>query len=312
MMYSFGPVPSRRLGKSLGINNIPMKNCTYSCTYCQLNANFKPTITQKEFYDPYEIVNEVREKIKKITNLDYITIVPDGEASLDLNLDIIVDELKKINIPVAIITNSSLIDIKMDTLLKFDLVSLKVDAVNENIWRKINRPHKKLVLDKILDGILEFSKIYNGKLITETMLVNNINYDQEIIDIANYIFKINNLHKAYLGIPTRPPTVKGIKPPNSEVINNAYNVFINTLGFDKVGLLLGYEGNEFTVTGNIEESLLSIMSVHPMREDAIYTILNQNNIEFSLIEQLIKNKKIRKLRYNNNNYYITVFPKSNL
>lgn len=114
-MLAFGPIPSRRLGRSLGINNIPSKNCTYSCIYCQLGQTFKKNFERRKFHEPKEILNAVRNKIIKVEELgekiDYLTFVPDGEPTLDINLGIEIDLLKDLGIKIAVITNSSLINL---------------------------------------------------------------------------------------------------------------------------------------------------------------------------------------------------------
>ncbi len=181
MDHTFGPVPSRRLGKSLGINNIPYKICTYSSIYCQLGRTKNLTIERNNFYKVKEILDGLKKRIagtKEINeNIDYICFVPDGEPTLDLNLLEEVEQLQRFNFPKGIITNASLLFDKnvRKALLKFDWVSLKIDSVEENIWRKINRPHKKIILQDILEGIIKFAKTFKGKLVTETMVLKNFN-----------------------------------------------------------------------------------------------------------------------------------------
>ena len=164
---AFGPVPSRRLGKSLGINNIPCKFCSYDCVYCQVGRTINKTIERKAFYNPEDIFKSVEERINKLSNenIDYLTYVADGEPTLDINLSKEVEMLKDFGIPIAIITNSSLIwreDVGED-LLNFDLVSFKVDSADEKIWREINRPHKELKLENILKGLLKTREEFEGE-----------------------------------------------------------------------------------------------------------------------------------------------------
>jgi wyosine [tRNA(Phe)-imidazoG37] synthetase (radical SAM superfamily) len=162
-MIAFGPVPSRRLGRSLGINNIPPKVCTYSCVYCQLGRTINMQVGQSAFYDPGDITTAVQDKVKKATevgeSIDYLTFVSDGEPSLDLNLGREIELLRPLGIKIAVITNSSLIgreDVR-ENLMQADWVSLKMDSVREEIWRRINQPYGTLRLNSILDGALEFS-----------------------------------------------------------------------------------------------------------------------------------------------------------
>ena len=306
-MKVFGPVPSRRLGKSIGINNIPPKKCTYSCIYCQLGRSPKMVARRQGFYPPKELLVEVKEKIKnaaaKNETIDYLTIVPDGEPTLDQYLGELLDLLKPLHIKTAVITNSTLMDLPevRGDLLRADWISVKVDAVRESVWRKINRPHRMIRLGALLEGIGEFSKDFKGQLTTETMLVKDVNDDtQSIEDTASFIKTIHP-SVSYLSIPTRPPAEKWAVAPHESTINQAYQIFADRLLH--VEYLIGYEGNQFACTGNIEEDILSITSVHPMREDAVKAYLEKANGEFSTIEKLIKEKKLIVSEYNKNRFY---------
>ena len=145
-MIAFGPVPSRRLGRSLGINNIPPKVCTYSCVYCQVGKTRRMQVERSPFYEPEDIFKSVRKQVKKAIKkgerIDYLTFVSDGEPTLDVNLGYEIDLLKSLGIKIGIITNASLIfreDVRTD-LMKADWVSLKFDSTRKTIWRQINRP----------------------------------------------------------------------------------------------------------------------------------------------------------------------------
>jgi len=307
-MIVFGPVPSRRLGRSLGINNIPPKICSYSCIYCQLGRTLKMQTSRKEFYKPKDIYREVEEKIKKIKNrketVDYLTFVPDGEPTLDINLGREIEDLKPIGIKIAVITNSSLIwreDVQRD-LSQADLVSIKIDTVDENIWRKINRPHPDLNLEDILDGISIFSREFKGVIYTETMLIDNINDSEDILrDTADFISKIS-IDKSYISIPIRPPAEREIRIPSEENLNKAYNIF-REKNID-VEYLIGYEGNEFSSTGNIREDILSITSVHPIREDGLKKLLRKADIKWDIVEELIAKEELKEVVYRDKKFYI--------
>jgi wyosine [tRNA(Phe)-imidazoG37] synthetase (radical SAM superfamily) len=182
---AFGPVPSRRLGRSLGINNIPPKTCSYSCVYCQVGKTTNITVDRQVFYKPEDLSIAVRRKVHEATvrneRIDYLTFVSDGEPTLDLNLSKGLSSLKQVGLPIAVITNDSLLwwdDVKED-LQKADFVSLKVDAVSEDLWRKVNRPHKDLRLNVVLESIREFAEEFRGTVVSETMLIGNIDYGDE-------------------------------------------------------------------------------------------------------------------------------------
>lgn len=316
-MIAFGPVPSRRLGRSLGINNIPYKVCSYACVYCQIGRTIRMEVERRAFYNLGVILKESKEKVEKARakgeHVDYITFVPDGEPTLDINLGREAELLKELGIPLAILTNSSLIwreDVRED-LIKFDFVSLKLDVVSEQLWRKIDRPHKSLKLDEILDGMLEFGKEFRGKLVTETMLIDGINYGDEFEEIAEFLKELRP-DIAYIAIPTRPPAERWVKPANEKTINEAFQIFAEVLGSDRVEYLIGYEGNAFAFTGNVEEDLLSITSVHPMREDAVKDFLKKANAEWDVVEKLLKERKLIEIEYDGKRFYMRKLRSRNL
>ena len=300
-MIAFGPVPSRRLGRSLGINNIPPKVCTYSCVYCQVGRTHTLQIERGPFYEPEDILKSVGKQVKKAIKkgepIDYLTFVSDGEPTLDANLGYEIDLLKSLGIRIGIITNASLVfreDVRTD-LMKADWVSLKFDSILKTSWRKINRPHRELELGLILEGMLDFSKIFPGELVTETMLVHAISIDADILkEMADFLVRLNPA-KAYLAIPTRPPAENWVRPPEPEDINVVFQVFREKL--DQVEYLIGYEGNAFAFTGNVEEDLLSITSVHPMRESAVCEFLKKAGANGSVVHQLMAQSKLVETEY---------------
>jgi wyosine [tRNA(Phe)-imidazoG37] synthetase (radical SAM superfamily) len=311
---AFGPVPSRRLGRSLGVNNIPPKTCSYSCVYCQLGRTSSMLINRQAFYKPEQILMQVKKKIDEATlrgeRIDYITFVPDGEPTLDANLGREISLLKNIGIPIAVITNASLLwreEVKED-LLVADFVSLKVDAVSIDLWRRINRPHKDLKLDTILDGVKQFAKSFEGILVSETMLIDSVNYGDELERVANFLGGLVKLDKAYIAIPTRPPTEKWVKPAKEEVINEAFQVFSKKLGGNRVEYLIGYEGNAFTSTGNVKEDLLSITAVHPMREEAVTEFLKKAGADWRVVEELLQQGRLVEIEYEGKKYYMRKLP----
>ncbi len=308
-MIAFGPVPSRRLGKSLGVNNIPDKVCSFACVYCQIGRTLRMQLERRPFYKPELIFEEVRKKVDEARGrgerIDYITFVPDGEPTLDVNLGREADLLKGLGIPLAILTNSSLVwreDVRED-LLKFDFVSLKVDAVSEDLWRRVDRPHKSLSLEKILNGMLEFRRAFKGKLVTETMLIDGVDYGGEFERITDFLAELKP-DVAYIAIPTRPPAEEWVKPAKEEVINRAFQAFAEKLGEGRVEYLIGYEGNAFAFTGNVEEDLLSITAVHPMREDAVRELLRKANADWSVVKKLLREGKLIELEYNGKRFYM--------
>jgi len=307
----FGPVPSRRLGRSLGVNNIPPKICSYACIYCQLGNAIGMTQQRQAFFDPQELAREVAAKVKTLTanqeNVDYLTIVPDGEPTLDLHLGQLLQLLKPLGIKLAVISNASLIHLAQvrEDLKHADWVSLKIDSILPTTWKAVNRPHGKIQLDQIKEGIQHFASAYQGTLVTETMLVQDVNDGKENIrKIAGFLSGIRPT-TAYLGIPTRPPAEEYVSPPSESRLNHAIQIFLES------GLhaeyLIGYEGNEFSSTGDLEIDLLSITSVHPMRQNAVSKLLKEAGEDFSMIERLIDEQKLAASTYQGERYYLRKF-----
>ena len=313
-MIAYGPVPSRRLGRSLGINNIPPKVCTYSCVYCQLGRTIKMQADRRAFYQPDEILKDVERKVESAREVDesieYLTFVPDGEPTLDGSLGREIELLRPLGIKIAVITNSSLIwrEGVRENLMKADWVSLKMDSVQEETWREVNRPHGTLRLDSILDGALEFASEFKGELMTETMLVEGVNDgEKNIAGIADFLIRLRP-DRAYLSMPTRPPAEGWAHPPTEETINRAFQILSEKV--DHVEYLIGYEGSEFAFTGNVEEDLLSITAVHPMREDAVSEFLKRAKADWAVVHRLVAQDRLVEAQYGGHQFYLRKFGRS--
>ena len=313
-MITFGPVPSRRLGRSLGINNIPPKSCSYACIYCQVGPTPDKEIVPRPFYGPEEIRRAVEAQIEAVLgtgeSIDYLTFVPDGEPTLDKDLCRTIKLIRPLDIKIAIIYNGSLIWRRgvQETLKLADWVSLKVDSVDENIWRRINRPHAELELKTILAGMLEFAREYEGVLTSETMLVDGVNVsDGAILQVAEFLEKLKP-HTAYLSIPTRPPAEGEVRAPDEEQLNRAYQIISHHV--DRVEYLTGYEGNAFASTGDPVEDLLSITAVHPMRKEAVRELLAKTGSSWEIVQGMIDAGKLRESEYEGRKFYSRRFSRS--
>jgi wyosine [tRNA(Phe)-imidazoG37] synthetase (radical SAM superfamily) len=311
MKKIFGPVPSRRLGRSIGINNIPPKICSYSCVYCQLGRAIEMSVTRREYYKPQDLIDEVGQRLRELSERgekpDYLTFVPDGEPTLDLRLGESIAGLKQFGIPVALITNSSLMaePALREELCGLDWISLKVDAVSPEVWKKIDRPHKDIDFPRMLHGVLTFSETFQGKLTTETMLVEDHNAVEDEIDkIAAFLEEVEP-NIAYISIPTRPPAEKWVRPAGEEILGYAYHRFAE--GLSRVEHLIGYEGNDFSSSGNSYEDILSITAVHPMRHDAVEELLAKGREDWKVVDRLLGDGKIICNEYNGQKYYLRKF-----
>ncbi len=308
-MIVYGPVPSRRLGQSLGVNNIPPKICSYSCVYCQIGRTKRMQIQREDFYKPEDIYSEVKSKVDQLKengeHLDYISFVPDGEPTLDKNLGIELNLIKNLNVKTAVITNASLLwmdEVKED-LSKADWVSVKIDAVNEDVWHRIDRPHGNLSFQKVLEGMIDFSKSYKGTLVTETMLVSGLNDNtQHLESIAELISKINP-QKSYILVPTRPPAENNICRASCESLIEAAGIINNISGVSVECITEDDTEQGFFFTDNIAEDLLNITSVHPIREDIINHYIKVKKADLSILKELINQNKITEYTYEGKRFY---------
>ena len=308
-MIAFGPIPSRRLGRSLGVNHIPPKMCSYACVYCQVGHTLRMQMTPGPLYEPRAVANAVLRRVEQIQHLgeiiDYITFVPDGEPTLDINLGREIELLRILGIKIAVITNASLLwrDDVRETLSKADWVSLKMDTVRDETWHYVNRPHGRLRLGSILEGMLEFASMYRGTLVTETMLVSGVNDDETNLRAVAEFLACLNPEKAYLSIPTRPPAEPWVRPAAEAAIHQAF--LILAAAGNSVELLTGYEGSSIGYTGNIEVDLLSAAAVHPLREEAVKELLALANADWSVVDGLLARHKLFEAAYGNHRFFVS-------
>lgn len=270
----FGPIPSRRLGRSLGVSPIPNKTCNYSCIYCQLGKTTHMTNSKKEFFPVEQIIKEFKEYIKNSDAFDIVTIVGEGEPTLYLKLKELILEIKKIcDKPVAVITNGSLLTDKdvYDALLNADIVLPSIDAYNEEIYKKIDRPYGYLNFTDELKALERFSKEYKGKLWLEIMLVKGVNSSKK--DIDNFLGLLKNIiyDIIYINTPVRPPAESYVEVTTDEEIDYAVKV-LNGISIDKLT-----SGNFFSEIEDNYQAILNIIKRHPMNQFEIESFLTSRN-----------------------------------
>jgi wyosine [tRNA(Phe)-imidazoG37] synthetase (radical SAM superfamily) len=269
-------------------------------------------VERQAFYRPERIVSAAQDRIEKAGKagepIDYLTFVPDGEPTLDINLGREIELLKPFGISIGVITNSSLMwrEGVREALMKADWVSLKVDSVLEDVWRRMDRPHGALRLDHVLRGALEFAREFDGQVVTETMLVEGINDSSDhILAVAGFLAELRP-SVIYLSIPTRPPAEKWVGAPCEAAVNRAYQILSQEVDgrHPAVEYLIGYEGNAFAFTGNVEQDLLSITSVHPMREEAVSEFLKRADADWSVIGGLLARRQLVVTEYGGRRFYV--------
>ncbi len=297
MKYVYGVVPSRRLGKSLGVNVIPRKTCSYSCVYCQLGRTTNKTIERRSYFPKKDILEEivkvVKETEKSGKSFDYITFVGEGEPTLCKDLGWLIEKSKEFG-KVAVITNGSLLfdeDVRNE-LAECDVVIPSLDAADQKTFLRINRP-VRLSIDKIIEGMVEFRKIFRNELSIEVMLVKDYNDSNAVLSkIKNALERINP-DKVYLMTFTRPPAEK-VEPASNSRLLQAYSIIGEKLN---VELIINPEQGEFWI--NSLDDLISILKRHPMRKDQIEEFLKKLNLDI----KTIKNLGVKEVKYKDNTFF---------
>lgn len=268
--YVFGPVPSRRLGQSLGIDTIPLKTCNWNCVYCQLGRS-EPLINQRRAYFPREaILAEVAEALAEheAGEIDWITFVGSGEPTLHSDIGWLIREVKKLSdLPLAVITNGSLLYLPemRAELAPADAVMPTLDAGNPELYRKINRPWPELTFETLITGLRAFRADYAGKLWIETMLMKGLNDSEEALRELAGVMQSIGPDQVHLLLPTRPPAETWVQPADEEGIMRA------TAILGEIAEVLHPKTGVFDLSGFDDplDGVVAIITRHPMRETQI-------------------------------------------
>lgn len=276
MRFVYGPVPSRRLGISLGISPIPKKSCNYSCIYCQLGRTDKMSNRREMFFPVEEIMLEVNEVLEKDIFFDVITIVGEGEPTLYAGLGELIFRIKaKTNKPVAVITNGALLYDKVlrQELSQADIVMPSFDAYEEELWKKINRPVGTIDFAKVIEGLVTFSQEYQGQLWLEIMFMAGINDSEKALLKFRQALKKIKYSRLYLNTTARPPAEAEVKAISNEQMNRI-SAFLLGISIE----LLVSQGFHSEIKDDYE-AIISIIKRHPMNQFEIKSFLKTRNCE---------------------------------
>jgi len=224
--HIFGPVPSRRLGRSLGVDLVPFKTCTYDCIYCQLGRTTNKTMERKEWVPLHDVLGELREKLSG--EPDYVTLSGSGEPTLFSRIDELIDRIKAMtDVPVAVLTNGSLLwreDVRRQ-LMDADLVIPSLDAGDKIVFRHVNRPHEAISFEQMLDGLIEFRHEFRGQFWLEVfMLSANTAMPAGLSKIAQCVDRIRP-HRVQLNTVTRPPAEESAVGVSSHRLAELASIF---------------------------------------------------------------------------------------
>ena len=289
MKYIFGPVVSRRLGVSLGLDLVPYKTCTFDCIYCECGKTTEKTIKRKPYIKTEDILEELNNYLKNASRLDYITITGSGEPTLNSEIGLLINEIKKITkIPIAVLTNSSLLyseDVRKD-LLNADLIIPSLDAVSQTTFLKINRPYIELNINQITDSLILFRKEFKGLIWLEIFFVKDINdRENETGELIRIIKKIKP-DKIQLNTIDRPPAENSAKSLSSEEIENIFNKFVdNNLSAEIIKSVSDRNKIQISNNQDLKEQIINLIKRRP---ETAKHIANTFSTPISYINKVLK------------------------
>jgi wyosine [tRNA(Phe)-imidazoG37] synthetase (radical SAM superfamily) len=267
MKYVFGPVPSRRLGQSLGIDPVPLKTCNWNCVYCQLGRSVPLTNERREYVPREAMLSEVEQALAAHApgQIDWVTFVGSGETTLHAGIGWLIRQVKSLTrLPVAVITNGSLLhlpEMRIE-LSPADAVLPSLDAGNARLYRKINRPHPQASFKRLVDGLAAFRKEYPGKLWVEVMLVQGLNDSAPALSEIAAVLKDIQPDEVHILQPERPPVETWVLPPDDEGLLRARAI----LG--DIARVIHPASGSFDLSGgaSLVDAVVGIITRHPMRE----------------------------------------------
>jgi wyosine [tRNA(Phe)-imidazoG37] synthetase (radical SAM superfamily) len=298
-MFAYGPVPSRRLGKSIGVSPIPAKTCSYSCVYCQLGRTDHMQVERKSFFPKEDIFRDI-EKVVNASSADFITFVGDGEPTLCKDLGWLIENTKNVfKLPIAVITNGSLLyheDVRED-LKNADVVMPTLDVGNQALFEILNRPSKTITFEKMLQGLIDFRQDFKGQIWSEVMLVSGINDSVKELNSIKDALARTRPDRVYITTPVRPPAENWVESPDPE------NILLAEEIFEKVVSITEQETGDFGVKefSNAREAILEISARHPLRVEQALRIERKFG-ESGVVEKLVSQSRLDKRSYRNTVY----------
>lgn len=301
--HIYGPVPSRRLGFSLGIDIIPYKTCSLNCIYCQLGRTPNRSVQRKEYLTSAEILSQIKEALDSDRRIDYITFSGSGEPTLNAGIGKLIREIKKISkVPIAILTNSSFLSrasVRQE-LLAADLVVPSLDAVTQEIFTKINRPHPSINVAEIIEGLKAFRSEFKGLIWLEIMLVKGINDSPAHLRKLKKVIDDIKPDKSQLNTVIRPPTEKFALSLSYEDLEKIKEI----LGKNCEIIAEFDKKSQKMPSANLEKRIFSMIRRRPVTASDISVSLGKHQDEvLKHLGELLKKGKIKLVIHKGLKYY---------
>ncbi len=307
-IYIYGPVPSRRLGFSLGIDILPFKTCTLDCIYCQLGPTPKKTVERKKYFATDSVLAQIERALSSGQRIDYITFSGSGEPTLNTDLGTLIREIKTItDIPVAVLTNSTLLtdeEVRKE-LSAADLVVPSLDAATQDVFIEVNRPHASLKMEDIIAGLKKFRKEFKGQIWLEIMLVAGINDSPEHIKKLKAAVREIEPDRIQLNTVIRPPAEARAKALSIEELEKIQK----NLGKKCTIIADFHRLDQFPQQKNLEEKILSMIHRRPVTLSDISASLGKHRDEvLKYLNILSRKNRIRSVIHKEKTYYEPASP----
>jgi len=302
----FGPLSTSRFGNVLGINSLPCKVCSYDCLYCHGGRTHHGSICPDGCLGAHELFCVVRRKLELLAerqvSVESILFMPQGEPTLDDNLAQKIKLLRPFGLRIGVLTNASMLwnEKLQEDLLFADHVSIKLDTVHASTWKALNRPHSRLELDRVLNGLSRFARRYRGKLVTETMLVRGLNDTiPELEGIARFLENLPREASCFT-IPTRPPTATGVCPPDDFVLQELSGWIRKHVPNSE--FLFTPEEDSFQGAGEPQDELMAVLSAQPMTERSVRKFVADRTGNEALLDRMIAEGILDRSAYGGNDF----------
>jgi len=276
MKYVYGPVPSRRLGRSLGIDTVPLKTCNWNCVYCQLGRSRPVVNIRREYLPKADILAEVKHTLSlhQPSDIDWVTFVASGETTLHSGIGWLIRQVKEItNIPVAVITNGSFLfqpNVR-EELLVADAVLPTLDAGSSELYRNLNRPHPDLTFERQVEGLIALRREFIGKLWIEVMIVRDMNDSEQALQDLKVTLARIQPDEVHLLSPTRSPAETWVCPTDHAGLMRATAILSNiTTVVPSHNVATELRGSDSVI-----DAVSNILARHPMSQDQLKNALEQ-------------------------------------
>jgi wyosine [tRNA(Phe)-imidazoG37] synthetase (radical SAM superfamily) len=299
----YGPVPSRRLGRSLGVDLVPYKICSYDCIYCQIGRTPAPTIERKPYIPADKVIHDVLAVLESGAAPDYITLGGSGEPTLNSDIGGIITRLKSAtDIPVTVLTNGSMLmlsAVRAD-LIAADVVLPSFDACSAEMFQKINRPSPEIGFEEMAEGLVRFRNSYTGRIWVEIFLIQGINTADA--DIAAFKYWMDRIQpdKIHLNTAVRPTAEAGISRPD-----DARLIQIRHMLGEQAEIVVPYQAEAAGAAGSVmKEDLIQLLSRRPCTLADIASALNTHPHEIlKYLEPLVNAGEVAMVRRDADTYY---------